>query len=193
MPTPAKSHYIYNLRDISKVFQGISKATNKSFQNDSDFIKLWAHECQRVFQDRLINYEDQTFFEKILKTLIKNNLKRDWESLVQVEPLLFASFVPTIYPDNDTSKRPLSDIYCELTDREMVKKKTNEFLDEYNNFYVSNRMNLVLFMNAIQHVIKIVRVLTTAFGHCLLVGVGGSGRKSLATLSSFISWQSETF
>ena len=65
-------------------------------------------------------------------------------------------------------------------------------MEEFNNFYSSNRMNLVLFMNAIQHVIKVVRVLTTTFGHSLLVGVGGSGRKSLAALSSFISWQTET-
>ena len=49
LPTPAKSHYTYNLRDISKVFQGISKATEKSFKNENDFIKLWAHECKRVF------------------------------------------------------------------------------------------------------------------------------------------------
>jgi dynein heavy chain len=46
-------------------------------------------------------------------------------------------------------------------------------------------------MDAIQHVIKIVRVITTALGHCLLVGVGGSGRKSLATLSTFIAFQNE--
>lgn len=48
-------------------------------------------------------------------------------------------------------------------------------------------MNLVLFDAALQHIIKIVRILDTSFGHCLLVGVGGSGRKSLATLSGFIS------
>ncbi len=54
-PTPSKSHYTYNLRDISKVFQGISKATNKAFKMDNDFIKLWGHEVSRVFKDRLIN------------------------------------------------------------------------------------------------------------------------------------------
>ena len=34
--------------------------------------------------------------------------------IVEVEPLLWASFVPSIYPNDDKSKRPLSDIYCEL-------------------------------------------------------------------------------
>lgn len=58
LPTPAKSHYIYNLRDITKVFQGMIKANNKSLNSDNDFIKLWAHECARVFQDRLINQDD---------------------------------------------------------------------------------------------------------------------------------------
>jgi dynein heavy chain len=74
-----------------------------------------------------------------------------------------------------------------LNDLENVKKITYEKLEEYNNFNVSKRMNLVLFMNAIQHVIRIVRIITTTFGHALLVGVGGSGRKSLAILSCFVA------
>ncbi len=49
LPTPQKSHYIYNLRDISKVFQGICQAKARAFKDDNDFIKLWAHECMRVF------------------------------------------------------------------------------------------------------------------------------------------------
>lgn len=48
-PTPAKSHYTYNLRDVSKVFQGIAKASPKAIRAENDMIKLWAHECLRVF------------------------------------------------------------------------------------------------------------------------------------------------
>lgn len=191
LPTPAKSHYIYNLRDLSKVFQGITKANNRALITENDFIKLWAHECSRIFKDRLISIEDQNFFENMLKDIIKQNFKKEWSQLVTVEPLLWASFIPTIYPDGDTSKKPLNDVYCELTNRELVRKKCYEYLDEYNNMYSSNRMNLVLFMAAIEHIIKIVRVITTTFGHALLVGVGGSGRKSLAMLSTYIAFQTE--
>jgi dynein heavy chain len=95
--------------------------------------------------------------------------------------------VPSIYPDNDKSKRPLQDVYCELNDLEKVKRTTYDRLEDYNNFNPGKKMNLVLFMNAIQHVIRIVRIITTTFGHALLVGVGGSGRKSLATLSCFVA------
>ena len=54
-PTPAKSHYTYNLRDVSKVFQGISKSDPRAIEEDINMIKLWAHECMRIFQDRLIS------------------------------------------------------------------------------------------------------------------------------------------
>jgi dynein heavy chain len=46
--------------------------------------------------------------------------------LVKLEPLLWASFVPTIYPDDDRSKRPYSDVYCELTDRDALRKVCGE-------------------------------------------------------------------
>jgi len=61
-PTPAKSHYTYNLRDVSKVFQGISKTTPRAVRNEEEMIKLWAHECTRVFADRLISEEDRVQF-----------------------------------------------------------------------------------------------------------------------------------
>lgn len=66
-PTPAKSHYTYNLRDVSKVFQGISRASPKAIKSNNDMIKLWAHECIRVFSDRLISDDDNEKFVGLLK------------------------------------------------------------------------------------------------------------------------------
>jgi dynein heavy chain len=144
-PIPSKSHYSYNMRDISKIFQGMTNANFKSFQNEDDFIKLWAHECQRVFMDRLISTDDQNFFtDNILKRVIANNFKKKWSEIVKFEPLLWGSFIPTMYPEGDTTKKPMSNVYCELVNRKNLQKYSDEFLETYNEM-VSTKLNLVLF------------------------------------------------
>jgi len=58
LPTPAKQHYVFNMRDVSKVFQGLFQADSRFHESKDAIIKLWSHELLRVFSDRLINYDD---------------------------------------------------------------------------------------------------------------------------------------
>lgn len=55
LPTPAKSHYTFNLRDLSKVFQGVLSLKVQNCPDSGTFLRLWCHENMRVFQDRLID------------------------------------------------------------------------------------------------------------------------------------------
>lgn len=54
LPTPAKSHYSFSLRDITRVFQGIAMVPPKHLQDPEKVGRLWAHEICRVFYDRFV-------------------------------------------------------------------------------------------------------------------------------------------
>jgi dynein heavy chain len=66
LPTPTKPHYQFNMRDISKVFQGLYLADKFLYEQKEQVVKLWGHEVLRVFADRLINVEDQNKFKKLV-------------------------------------------------------------------------------------------------------------------------------
>lgn len=61
LPTPDKSHYTYNMRDLSKVFQGV-QSIGVPVPDTKSLTRLWAHETLRVFHDRLVSDEDRNWW-----------------------------------------------------------------------------------------------------------------------------------
>ena len=48
LPTPTKIHYLFNLRDISKVFQGLLRCDKRMYTSKPTLVRLWIHECFRL-------------------------------------------------------------------------------------------------------------------------------------------------
>ncbi len=129
-PTPTKSHYSFNLRDLSKIFQGLTLCSKSSLPDLDSLVRCWAHECQRIFEDRLINDDDHGLFAELLKAKMKEHFKKDWKATVKLEPLVFADFLNN------------KQIYQECEDHDLLISKTQELLNDYNTM-AKHGMNLV--------------------------------------------------
>ncbi len=58
-PTPSKFHYIFNLRDLSRIYNGLVLTTPDRFQTASQIARVWRNEAMRVISDRLIEFDDK--------------------------------------------------------------------------------------------------------------------------------------
>ncbi|KAK9812825.1 hypothetical protein WJX72_004356 [[Myrmecia] bisecta] len=187
LPTPTKSHYTFNLRDVSKIFQGLTRA-GSAIEEGSLTIRLWIHETLRVFHDRLVNDEDRQWLATRLAAVTEKHFKEKLPKVLAVpganpddaaimaglRGLMFGDFmvagaVPRVYTEVGAASRMLTVV--------------NEYLADYNAVSKSP-MNLVLFLFALEHVSRLCRILTSPGGHALLVGLGGSGRQSLSRLAA---------
>ena len=182
--TAANFHYEFNIRHIANVFQGLLVSIPGNFKEMDKFVYLWMHESERVYGDRLVNYDDQNRFKNILATQAKRAFPAcDVNKFyltgggVKADPLMFCHFA-----DGATSGEDL--IYDQALNLEDVRHTLETALTEYNETNVE--MNLVLFDDALLHIARIVRIIKQSGGHALLVGVGGMGKQSLSRLSSFI-------
>jgi len=172
LPTPSKSHYTFNLRDLSKVVQGMTQITKPKLPDCDSLCRLWAHEAARVFRDRLINDDDRIKFNKLASEVLNAEMS------IELEVSDTQLFGEMLNSDDH--------IYEEITDMDKLQDVLIDCLSEYNLEFPT-QMHLVFFKDAVSHLSRISRILRQPRGNALLVGVGGSGRSSLTRLASHMA------
>lgn len=193
LPTPAKSHYVFNLRDMARVINGVLLVRKESFSEPNKMVRLWTHEVFRVLYDRLTDDADRAWLFDSVKTSVKEFFKTPFEtvfaSLAAADgpargQVTQDSFRSLLFGDFMTlgQTQPL---YDEVTDLNAFAHVVGQQLEEYNNI-CKTPMHLVVFRYVLEHLARIARVLKQPGGHALLVGVGGSGRQSLTRLAAYI-------
>ena len=173
LPTPDKFHYNFNLRDLSRIVQGILLATPQGISNKSEFNNLIKHEASRVLCDRLVGDKDVNWYRQMTGLNVTSRFTDLMqESLEQTEDAVV-----------DVNQHKL---YSEHTDTQSIRTRLFQYQAQYNETMKQNKLDLVLFEDAIDHICRITRILRTPCGSMVLVGVGGSGKQSLTRLSAFI-------
>lgn len=175
LPTAVKFHYIFNLRDLSNIFQGILFSTKECIKSPVDLVRIWNHECDRVYRDKFIDIKDIELYDKLQSDFNKKLFDDMDEEALNMKPLLFSHFAGGIGEPK----------YLPVAGWDELSKLLTEALDSHNE--INAIMNLVLFEDAMCHICRINRILESPRGNALLVGVGGSGKQSLARLAAYIS------
>ena len=193
LPTPAKSHYLFNLRDFSRVIGGMMMSPHGMLPDKDTIARLWTHEMYRVFYDRLIDDDDRTWFFECARDTSKDIIGCEFDTIFamlnednadHIEDRHLRSLVFCDFEDPKADQKAYQQV--EDPTLEKLRLVAESMLEDYNNVS-KKRMDLVLFRFAIEHICRISRVLRQPRSHCLLVGVGGSGRQSLTRLAAYMN------
>jgi len=193
LPTPAKSHYLFNLRDFARVVAGFMMSPAPVVPDAPAVVKLWVHEVYRVFYDRLVDDADRSWFFGHVEKTVQEKFELSFKDLfidLDIEgkgEVTDNTMRSLIFCDFENPKAETK-MYRQVEDPKLlsVQHVAEDFLEEYNNVS-KKRMDLVLFRFAIEHICRISRVIRQPRSHCLLVGVGGSGRQSLTRLAAYVN------
>ncbi|KAF5272454.1 hypothetical protein FQR65_LT04922 [Abscondita terminalis] len=190
LPTPAKFHYVFNLRDLSRIWQGILTVQDLECRTRKSLLKLWQHECTRVISDRFVNQNDRNWFinnlrKQALTELGEYATEFPEEETYWVDYLRDAPEATGDEPDDFSFEPPK--IYEEIPSWDFIKEKLIIFMETYNEEVRGAKMDMVFFLDAMIHLNIISRIIRTPRGNAMLVGVGGSGKQTLTKLASFIA------
>ena len=189
LPVPASSHYLFNLRDMSRVVYGLLQSNSRWYDTRESVLRLWVHECMRVFGDRLMTSGEKEKLVDVLNSKLHTQFESNWKKLfkdVRVQPLftdlmeeeITAATIVRQGEDEHEERRP----YIDVTAKQAKLRQHIEEQIAHFNQHTSHPCDLVMFDSAVEHLTRIHRILTQPRGSALLIGVGGSGRSSLVRL-----------
>ena len=141
-----------------------------------------------MFADKLTSHEDKEWVDKTVFDLMRDSCDSDVVKQVE-EPLYFVNFLREPVVDNETGEvvdaHPsfYESVHNGLPD---VRARVEALQGRFNEESRVYKLDLVLFTDALCHLMRISRLLAMDRGSALLVGVGGSGKQSLSRLAAYI-------
>lgn len=142
------------------------------------FLRLWFHECLRVFTDRFLDEHDQRDCKQILDEQLLKHFDISDTALMQSRQYGLTSITEESMPifGNFLMKNQQ---YGEIRDisslHETIKCKLREVLPQTNP--------VVLLNSAVEQVARIARVLSQDNGHLIIVGDDTQGRETLTKVA----------
>eukprot|EP00051_Salpingoeca_urceolata_P022681 m.374555 g.374555 ORF g.374555 m.374555 type:complete len:4634 (-) comp20005_c1_seq12:280-14181(-) len=167
-------HYVYSPREMTRWYKGVGEALRPLDEPTvEDLVRIWAHEALRLFNDRLVAEDERVWTEAQINTVAKKHFPEcDCDKALQ-RPILFSTWLNEDH------------LYLPVTQdglREHLSGKLKAFCEEELS------VELVLFNDVLDHVLRIDRVFRQDQGHVLLIGISGAGK---TTIAKFVAWMND--
>ncbi|KAI8873838.1 hypothetical protein GQ42DRAFT_152391 [Ramicandelaber brevisporus] len=164
-----QAHYIYSPRELTRWTRGIYEAirAHETLSVES-LVRIWAHEALRLFQDRLVSHDERVWTDQLIDRVAGECFPTIDLETALARPILFSTWMSKHYVPVDRE-----------TLRDYARARLKVFCEEELD------VQLVLFNDVLDHVLRIDRVFRQPQGHLLLIGVSGSGK---TVLSRFVAW-----
>ena len=167
--TPAQhAHYVYSPRELTRWMRGLHRMLPDDGVSLEELVRRWAHEAQRVFQDRLVTPADRAWSEAALDDVARAVFPGVDVAHVLARPLLYSDWLSRSVERVERGAL-----------RSYAQARLRGFADEALD------TELVLHDAVLDLALACDRVLQQPAGHLLLVGVAGSGR---TTVARFCAW-----
>jgi dynein heavy chain 1 len=158
--TDAQAHYVYSPRELTRWVRGIYEAIRPlEILPVEGLVRVWAHEGLRLFQDRLVTEEERIWTDEQVDSIALSHFPTINKEEALARPILFSNWTSKNYVPVEREAL-----------REYIKARLKIFHEEELD------VQLVLFNDVLDHVLRIDRVFRQVQGHLLLIGVSGSGK-----------------
>jgi dynein heavy chain 1 len=165
-----QAHYIFSPRELTRWIRSINRTLQRRLNefNIDSLVRLLLHEGLRLFQDRLVTPEEQQWASDALDVTILKYIPHIDRQNALARPVLFSDRI--------------TNVFSSVT-KEQIR---TYFLNQIPLFQAQEgNIPLVLFDEALDHILRIDSVFKQNQGHMALIGGSGSGKVLLARFVAF--------
>ena len=149
LSSPANPRYGFNMRDLNRAIEGFKMLptsvlkTGGTFEiaNSSLTLKaLWAHECERVFCDKLSGSQDKTTYVEIATRVATEVFGSNITKTLgpSLSSYFFCNFMGEDKSDSDSEDTPM--LYEPCNDFKILRERIQDMMSMYNEETPSESM-----------------------------------------------------
>ncbi|KAI8033161.1 hypothetical protein M5D96_014083, partial [Drosophila gunungcola] len=145
---------------------GVLYANIETCPNSNQMIRLWIHECYRVYGDKLVDYTDISSFKKIFTDVVRKGIEGLNDEVIYAQPLIYCHFAKGLTDINVSDlKANIATLYLKagvktsaccflMTDSEVARE---QFLVLVNDLLASGDIHELFPDDEVENIVNAVR------------------------------------